>query len=78
MSTQSSDEKSVQVQVTVNRRTCMANQMCVKLAADIFRLGEAGYSQVIREVKFADLERLRSAEEACPTGSILVEVEEAS
>ena len=55
----------------------MANQMCVKLAGDIFRLGEAGYSQIIREVNLADVERLRSVEEACPTGSIVLEVEEA-
>jgi ferredoxin len=64
----------VLVQVTVNSRKCMANQMCVRTAPDIFELGTAGYSRVKREVTAADLDKLREAEEMCPTSSIMVEV----
>ncbi len=63
----------MRVHVSVNGRTCMANQMCVRTAPDIFRVGRAGYSYVIRDVTFADLGDLEEAAELCPTGSIRVE-----
>lgn len=62
------------IQVTVNSRRCMANQMCIRAAPGIFELGSAGYSRVIREVTEADLPAVREAEEMCPTSSITVEV----
>jgi ferredoxin len=66
--------KKLLVQATVNPRKCMANQMCIRSAPDIFELGSAGYSRVKREVSAADLEKLREAEEMCPTGAVIVEV----
>jgi ferredoxin len=70
----SGKERNVLIQVSVNARKCMANQMCVRSAPDIFELGAAGYSRVKREVTEADLAKLREAEEMCPTSSITVEV----
>ena len=64
------------IQVTVNARKCMANQMCVRSAPDIFELGPAGYSRVMRDVTEADLAKLREAEEMCPTSAIMVEAME--
>jgi ferredoxin len=52
----------------------MANQMCVRIAPGIFRLGDGGYSELVREVDASDLDVLRAAEEGCPTASIQVEV----
>jgi ferredoxin len=45
----------------------------VRTAPDIFQLGAAGYSRVIRDVTELDLPSLREAEELCPTRSILLE-----
>jgi len=70
----SADGKRLLIQVTINARKCMANQMCVRSAPDIFELGSAGYSRVKREVGAADLERLREAMELCPTSAVVVEV----
>jgi ferredoxin len=68
----------VTILVTVNPRKCMANQVCSKLAPQLFKLGEAGYSQPTkREWDEADLQLLREAADNCPTGAITVEVEEA-
>lgn len=64
----------VLIQVTVNPRTCMGNQMCVRVAPDIFELGSAGYSRVVRDVTENDLARLRESEELCPTASITVDL----
>jgi ferredoxin len=64
--------------VTVNPRKCMANQVCTRIAPQLFKLGDAGYSQSSKsECDLADLPQLREAEESCPTGAITVEVEEA-
>jgi ferredoxin len=63
----------VLILVQVNARRCMGSQVCVRTAPDIFQLGAAGYSRVIREVTELDLVGLREAEELCPTRSIHVE-----
>lgn len=72
--TSRSTNSAVLIQVTVNPKKCMANQVCVRAAPDIFQLGTAGYSRLAREVGLADLDMLRDAAENCPTGSITVEV----
>jgi ferredoxin len=64
----------LRIQVTVDARTCMANQMCLRTAPGIFELGSGGYARVVREVSESDLAAVREAEEMCPTGSIRVEV----
>lgn len=66
----------VLIQVTVNSRTCMGNQMCVRAAPDIYEMGSAGYPRVVRDVSEDDLARLRGTEEQCPTASIRVDVVE--
>jgi ferredoxin len=65
------------VKVTVNASTCIANQMCMGIAGDIFELDPAGYSRVKRDVTEADLAALREAEEMCPSASITIDVLEA-
>ena len=64
-----------EVTVRVNSRTCAGSRMCVACAPDIFEIGVAGYSRVKRDVTLADLDKLKEAEESCPTGSISVEME---
>jgi ferredoxin len=61
------------VLVQINSRRCMGSRVCVGIAPDIFQLGTAGYSRVVREVGEADLTVLRDAEGLCPTSSIMVE-----
>ena len=68
------DSARVRIKTRVNTQTCMANQMCVRIAPGIFRLGAAGFSEVVREVDESDLDILRAAEEGCPTASIHVDV----
>jgi ferredoxin len=68
------DSGLVRINVRVNSQTCMANQMCVRIAPDIFRLGDGGFSEAVREVDESDLDALRAAEEGCPTASIQIEV----
>jgi ferredoxin len=65
----------MKILVIVNPRKCMANKMCTRLAPELFKLGEAGYSQPSKsEWDEADLTQLRDAEANCPTGAITVEV----
>jgi ferredoxin len=67
---------NMEIRVTVNPRKCAANQMCGIVAPGMFELGALGYSRPTRESwTEADLPMLREAEENCPTGAILVEVE---
>ena len=53
----------------------MGTQGCTAIAPDVFRLGLAGTSTVIRTRFTAkDLSALREAEEYCPFSAIRVEV----
>jgi ferredoxin len=67
----------VKVVVTVDPRTCVANQTCLRTAPGLFELVPEGHSQPTRsEFTEADLQLLEEAEDSCPTGAIRVEIEE--
>ena len=67
----------MRVVVTVDPRTCVANQTCLRTAPGLFELVPEGHSQPTRsEFAEADLPLLREAEDSCPTGAIRVETEE--
>jgi ferredoxin len=70
----------VLILVRVDRRKCMANQMCVKEAPGLFELGPDGVSRITRadptDFSEKDLPALLRARDRCPTGAIQVETAE--
>jgi ferredoxin len=67
----------MEILVRVDRRKCMANQMCRQMAPGFFELDAGGATRPTRdEWSKDDIPVLQEAAANCPTGAITVEWEE--
>jgi len=65
----------MKVKVSVNKDTCIACGACIAVAPEVFKWGEDGKSEPIKEI-LEEEELINKAKEAssiCPTNSIKIE-----
>jgi ferredoxin len=60
------------MEVRIDRDTCIGSAQCVRVAAGIFDLDGDGLA-FLADARTQDIDAVRSAIEACPTGSIHVQ-----
>jgi len=65
----------MKAKVSVNKHTCIACGSCIALAPEVFKWGEDGKSEPIKEILEDEklIEKAKEAASICPTNSIRVE-----
>jgi len=63
------------IKVRVDKEKCIACGACIAIAPEIFEFGEDGKSQAKMEIIRDNnlIEKVKEAEETCPTGAIIIE-----
>ena len=65
----------MKAKLSVDKNTCIACGACIALAPELFKWGEDGKSEPIKEIleNEEEIEKAKEAASMCPTGSIKVE-----
>ncbi len=62
------------MKVNVDYDKCVSSGSCTQLAPEVFEIRDDGYLYVLQEEPPAELhDKVREAEELCPTGAISLE-----
>jgi ferredoxin len=62
------------MRVTVDFDVCASTGSCAQVAPEVFEVRSDGYLYILQEEPAAELhDKVRTAEEMCPTGAISIE-----
>jgi ferredoxin len=71
------NDKKAKFKVSVDRGACLGCGNCAEICPEVFELDEEGISTVDEdEVNENNLDCIREARDACPTGAIIIEGDE--